>query len=286
MIMREVETGDGRRLAVEEWGVPDGTPVVSVCGSPMSRLARYPDPALFERLGVRLVTYDRPGFGRSTPRPGRRVVDGAEDIAAIVDALGLGRLSVMGVSGGGPHALAFAARYPERVARVGVLASLAPRDAAGLDWTAGMADGNRRSAAAALQGRAAVEAHLSAVDQAGPALLPANDQAVLARPEISAMLEAAFTEAVRPGLDGWVDDVHALFGLPWGFDPQAVSRPVRVWHGALDQAVPVTHGRWLAARIPGAELEVQPDAGHAGHFDATPAVLEWLVRAHAKSNAH
>ncbi|WP_231928400.1 alpha/beta fold hydrolase [Micromonospora echinaurantiaca] len=282
--MHEVHTGDGRILAVEEWGVPDGAPVLSVCGSPMSRLARYPDPALFERLGVRLVTYDRPGFGRSTSRPGRRVVDGADDIAAIVDALDLDRLSVVGVSGGGPHALAFAARYPERVVRVAVLASLAPRDAAGLEWTAGMADGNRRSAAAALQGRAAVEAHLAAVDRAGPALLPANDQAVLARPEINAMVRAAFAEAVRPGLDGWVDDVHALFGLPWGFDPATVSRPVRVWHGALDQAVPAAHGRWLAARIPGAELEVQPDAGHAGHFDATPAVLEWLVAAHVTAN--
>ena len=278
VIMREVITADGRTLAVEEWGEPDGTPVFYVCGSPMSRLARYPDARLFSRLGVRLITYDRPGFGYSTPQPERRVVDAAGDIAAIADALTLDRFPIFGVSGGAPHALAFAARFPDRTSRVAALASLAPRDAEDLDWTAGMADGNRASAERALGGRHAVEVHLAAVGSAsGPSLLPANDQAVLARPEVSEMIGAAFAEAVRPGLTGWVDDVYALFGLPWGFDPATITRPVRLWHGELDAAVPVAHGRWLAARIPGATLDTQADAGHAGHFDATPTVLEWLV---------
>ncbi|HEY1177234.1 MAG TPA: alpha/beta hydrolase, partial [Phytomonospora sp.] len=103
--MREVITDDGRTLAVEEWGVPGGTPVFYVAGSPMGRLARYPDPALFTELGVRLITYDRPGFGDSTPMPGRRVADAADDILAIATALDLGRFPIFGVSGGGPHAL-------------------------------------------------------------------------------------------------------------------------------------------------------------------------------------
>lgn len=277
-IMREVITNDGRTLAVEEWGEPDGTPVFYVCGSPMSRLARYPDARLFSRLGIRLVTYDRPGFGYSTSKPGRRVVDAADDIAAIADALGVDRFPIFGVSGGAPHALAFAARFPDRVRRVAALASLAPRDAEGLDWTADMADGNRASAGMALRGREALEMHIAAVGSASaPSLLPPNDQAVLARPEVSEMIGTAFAEAVRPGLAGWVDDVLALFGLPWGFDPATVIRPVRMWHGELDAAVPVAHGRWLAARIPNAIFASQADAGHAGHFDATPAVLEWLV---------
>lgn len=124
----------------------------------------------------------------------------------------------------------------------------------------------------------ALQAHLAALGSASaPSLLPPNDQAVLSRPEISEMIGTAFAEAVRPGLAGWVDDVLALFGLPWGFDPATMTRPVRMWHGELDAAVPVAHGRWLAARIPHAMFASQPDAGHAGHFDATPAVLEWLV---------
>ncbi|MFF9837986.1 alpha/beta fold hydrolase [Streptomyces sp. NPDC013740] len=275
--MREVITGDGRTLAVEEWGVPSGVPVVSLHGSPMSRLARYPDEGLFHELGIRLITYDRPGFGRSSPRPGRRVVDAADDVAAVADALGLDRFPVFGVSGGGPHALAFAARHPDRATRVGTLASLAPRDARGLDWTAGMNEGNRRSAAAALTGREAVLEHLGHVGTAGLPPLPEVEQAVLARPEISGMLGPAFAEAVRPGLDGWVDDVVALFGTPWGFDPAAVEVPARLWHGGLDTLVPPSHGDWLAARMPTATLVRQPGAGHGGHFDATPALLTWLI---------
>ncbi|MFI6791758.1 alpha/beta fold hydrolase [Nonomuraea sp. NPDC050383] len=277
--MREVITVDGRTLAVEEWGVPDGTPVIYLHGSPMSRLARHPDDSLFTGLGIRLITFDRPGFGGSTPLPGRRVVDGADDVAAVADALGLDRFAVYGVSGGGPHALAFAARHPGRALRVASMAGLAPRDAGGLDWTAGMMDGNVRSAGVALRDRAAMVEYLAAESSgsSGPPQLPATEAAVLGRPEIGSMLAAAYAEAVRPGLDGWVDDVLALFGRPWGFDPAAITVPVRLWHGELDPVVPVAHARWLASRIPTATLTVQPDAGHAGHFDATPATLAWLL---------
>ncbi|MFG3344295.1 alpha/beta fold hydrolase [Streptomyces sp. NPDC048018] len=275
--MHEVITGDGRTLAVEEWGTPSGVPVVYLHGSPMSRLARHPDERLFHDLGIRLITYDRPGFGRSSPAPGRRVVDAADDVVAVADALGLERFAVFGVSGGGPHALACAARRPDRITRAGALASLAPRDAEGLDWTAGMNEGNRRSAAVAVIGRDAVREHLAQVGTADLPPLPDVEQAVLSRPEVSAMLGPAFAEAVRPGLDGWVDDVVALFGAPWGFDPADIETPTRLWHGGLDTLVPPTHGDWLAARIPATSLTRQPDAGHGGHFDATPSLLAWLV---------
>ncbi|GLX24890.1 alpha/beta fold hydrolase [Streptomyces lavendulae] len=275
--MREVILDNGRTLAVEEWGEAGGTPVVYLHGSPMSRLARHPDDSLFRELGVRLITYDRPGFGCSTPHEGRRVADAAADVAAVADALGLDRFAVFGVSGGGPHALACAAALPARVTRAAALASLAPRDADGLEWTAGMNEGNRRSAAAALSGRAAVVEHLANVGTAGLPPLPEVEQEVLSRPDVSAMLGAAFAEAVRPGLDGWVDDVVALFGTGWGFDPAAVRVPVRLWHGGLDTLVPPSHGEWLAARIPGAALRLEAGAGHGGHFDATPAMLGWLA---------
>lgn len=276
--MREVITTGGRRLAVEEWGVPDGTPVLYAHGTPMSRLARYPDDRLFTDLGVRLITYDRPGFGGSAPHLGRRVVDAADDIAAIADACGLDRFPLFGVSGGGPHALAFAARHPDRVTRVATLASPAPADAAGLDWTAGMMAGNQESAAAARRGRDELASYLAT---AGPTnlatLLPAAEQAVLARPEVSRMLAAAYAEAIRPGLDGWVDDELALFRLPWGFDPATVAAPARLWHGDLDTVIPVAHAVWLAGRMPTATLVRGTESAHAGHFDATPETLRWLL---------
>lgn len=277
--MHEVTTADGRTLAVEEWGVPDGKPVLYAHGTPMSRLARYPDDRLFDELGIRLITYDRPGFGHSTPRPGRRVADAAEDLAAIADALGLGRGPVFGVSGGGPHALAYAARFPDRVSKVATLASTAPIDAAGLAWTAGMMASNQASAAAAAKGRAELEALMLADEESTDlkTMLPPAEQEVLARPEVSRMLSAAFTEAIRPGIGGWVDDEMALYGLPWGFDPADITVPTRLWHGELDTVVPVAHSAWLSERIPGAELTRAPDAAHAGHFDATPAVLRWLI---------
>ncbi|MCA2229577.1 alpha/beta fold hydrolase [Nonomuraea aurantiaca] len=276
--MHEVTLKDGRTLAVEEWGDPDGIPVFYVCGSPMSRLARYPDVRLFSQLGVRLLTYDRPGLGYSTPKPGRRIIDGANDIKAIIDALGLDRVPIFGVSGGGPHALAMAALFPDRISKIATMASPAPRDAKGLEWTDGMGDGNRASAIAAARGRDALEAHITSLRSSTvPALLPRNDQEVVSRPEVSEMLGIAFTEAVRPGLAGWIDDAYALFGLPWGFDPATIIRPPRIWHGGSDAVVPVTHGRWLAARIPNATFILEPDAGHLGHFDATPALLEWLI---------
>lgn len=276
--MRMVTSTGDRVLAVEEWGKPDGTAVLYLHGTPMSRLARYPDDRLFDRLGIRLLTYDRPGYGNSTPQPGRRVVDAAGDVVAILDALGLDRVPLIGVSGGGPHALAAAALHPDRITRVGILASPAPRDAAGLDWSAGMMEDNRVEAEAAVAGGAtAVEAVLRRSGTTTLPDLPANEQAILSRPEVREMLTAAYAEAIRPGLAGSVEDTVALFGRPWGFEPGAIEVPVRIWHGEQDSVVPAAHARWVAARIPGAQLTCQPGIGHVGHFDAQPAMLAWLA---------
>lgn len=141
-----------------------------------------------------------------------------------------------------------------------------------------MMDGNRKSAAAALQGRAALEAHLAEAESVNlMKLLPPAEQKVLARPEVQEMLAAAFAEALRPGIAGWVDDELALYGLPWGFDPASITTPVRLWHGDLDTVVPVAHACLLADRIPVATLSRASAAEHAGHFAATPDVLRWLL---------
>lgn len=276
--MLEIKAADGRTITVEEWGVPDGTPVLYAHGTPMSRLARYPYDEAFTQHGIRLITFDRPGYGGSTANPGRSVADVAADMAAIADALRLDRLAVFGVSGGGPHALAFAAAHPQRVSRVAALASTAPRDAAGLDWTGGMVQANRDSTAAAARGRDALAAHLATAASMSLAdLLPPADRAVIAEPAVAAMMKAAYAEALRDGPGGWIDDALALYGLPWGFDPADITVATRLWHGDRDVLVPPSHSAWLAERIPGAVLVTDPDAGHAGHFAATPAVLAWLT---------
>jgi pimeloyl-ACP methyl ester carboxylesterase len=140
-----ITTPDGRDVAYEQNGDPDGAPVFVLHGTAGCRLSgRHPDPSRVRDAGLLVVTYDRPGYGRSTRDRGRSLTDCVSDVEAIADELGLGRFAVMGGSGGGPHALAVGARLPARVTRVLCNVGVAPYDAEGLDWAAGMDPGNVR----------------------------------------------------------------------------------------------------------------------------------------------
>jgi hypothetical protein len=133
-----IATVDGRELAYEQVGDPSGVAIFVLHGTPGCRLSgRHPDPSRVSAAGLRLVSYDRPGYGRSSRYPGRRVIDCVSDVAAIADELEIERFAVRGGSGGGPHALAVAARLPERVTGVGCDVGAAPYDAADLDWVCG-----------------------------------------------------------------------------------------------------------------------------------------------------
>src|SRR6202046_3829688 len=137
-VQRTVQTSDGRTLAVEDSGDPAGRPVLVHNGTPNSRHLYGPNVRDAAERGLRLIGYDRPGYGGSSPQPGRTVADCAADVRAICDALGITRLVTWGISGGGPHLLATAALLPDLVVAAASLASLAPFDAGGLDWFAGM----------------------------------------------------------------------------------------------------------------------------------------------------
>src|ERR1700726_2169775 len=131
-------TADGRRLAASVYGDPEGLPVFLLHGTPGSRIGPTPRSAILHRLGVRLICFDRPGYGESDRLPRRRGPAGAGDGSALAHALGGGKFAVVGRSGGGPHALACAALLPERTTKAAVLVGLAPREAEGLDWLGGM----------------------------------------------------------------------------------------------------------------------------------------------------
>jgi pimeloyl-ACP methyl ester carboxylesterase len=289
--MRKVGAPDGRELAVQEWGDPAGRPVVYLHGTPGSRLERCVDSGALDRLGVRLITYDRPGYGQSQPRPDRTVADAAGDVTAVADALGVGRFAVYGASGGGPHALACAALLADRVDRAASLAGVAPYGEGGLStvaaWLAGMTPLNTDEFGAALAGRAALEAFLKpqvGVIRTDPAglvemlltELPAVDAAVLGRPDVAAMFTESSAESVRVSADGWVDDDLA-FTRSWGFAPADITVPVLVWHGELDVLAPVGHSALLAGEITGATFVRDPGTGHLGAVDAHPAALSWLL---------
>jgi pimeloyl-ACP methyl ester carboxylesterase len=282
----QVKAPDGRQLSTQVYGDPDGKPVFLLHGTPGSRLGPHPRAALLHRLGVQLIAFDRPGYGKSDRLEGRRVADAATDVLAIADAYGLDKFAVVGRSGGGPHALACAALLPDRVTKAAVLVGLAPRGAHGLDWYDGMTQSNVSEHAAAANGpeglAAMTEAAADAV-RADPASLlaslqdqmPDSDRRVVADPGIRAMLLQTYAEGLRTSADGWIDDVLAFY-LSWGFDPAMVTVPVLLWHGAVDNLSPVSHAMWLADHIASATVVIQAGAAHFSALDVLPDILRWL----------
>ena len=263
---------DGRALSVVEVGNENG-PAVALChGTPGSRLLWRELIEDVEERGMRLLSYDRPGYGGSDPHPGRKVADAAGDIAAIADELGIEQLAVEGGSGGGPHALACAALLPDRVVAVASLAGVAPYAADSLDWLDGMGQDNLDEFAATVAGREELERYLraqadrmlsaepDAIAEALRSLLSPPDLAVLTG-EFAEYLHEATKVGIQEQLDGWIEDDFAFLD-PWGFELGDIRVPVQLWHGAQDRFVPIAHGRWLAERIPGVDAHLTDEDGH------------------------
>jgi pimeloyl-ACP methyl ester carboxylesterase len=263
---------NGRTLAVLEAGDESGRAVVAIHGTPGSGLPWRGLVEDAEARGIRLLAYDRPGYGGSDPHPGRTVADAAGDVAAIADALGIDRFAVEGGSGGGPHTLACAALLPDRVVAAASLAGVAPYPAEGLDWLDGMGQDNMDEFAAALAGRETLERFLR---KQADAMLAANPEAIadalrsLLSPPDAAVLTGEYAEylaeatrrAIGERLDGWIHD-DFVFVNPWGFELDEIRVPVQLLHGAQDRFVPIAHGEWLAERIPGVEAHLSAEDGH------------------------
>ena len=272
----EVETDDGRVLEVLTGGDPDGLPWLFHSGSPSAAVPypMYEDTA--SRLGLRMVTYSRPGYGTSTPYRwtdgAPRIVDDVADSVAILDHLGTAEFVTLGWSGGGPRALACGAELPDRCLAVATLAGVAPKDGAGLDWFDGMAPENRAEYAAAEQGAEAYAAYLtedflpimqmSADDMvAGMGGLLTPVDAAAFTDELGDYLARSLHHAGAQGVVGARDDGLAATA-PWGFDLGSIRVPVAVWQGRQDAMVPFAHGEWLAAHVPGAEAHLFDEEGH------------------------
>jgi pimeloyl-ACP methyl ester carboxylesterase len=285
---RVIATPDGRRLRVEEAGDPKGKPVFTLHGSPGSGELYARHVADAKDRGIRLIGYDRPGYGGSTPQPGRTVADCAADVRAIAAALDIDRLAVWGISGGGPHAIACAALLPGLVVAVGSLAALAPYGAKGLDYFAGMGEENvddiklyfadqRAAKAKAVDDR---ERMLSmppeAMRNAFPTLVSPVDAAAFT-PDLGEYLATGMHGGLAPGIEGWWDDGAAHL-RPWGIDLQAIAVPVQLWHGRHDRFVPFQHGEWLAGQISGVEAHLTEVDGHITLLQhRVPEVHAWLV---------
>jgi pimeloyl-ACP methyl ester carboxylesterase len=272
-----VGLADGRRLAYCEWGDADGAPAVLLHGAPGSRLF-HPDAGATAAAGVRLVTFDRPGFGRSDRHEGRTLLDTPKDVAALADHLGLRRFAVVGVSAGGPHALACAHVLRDRVTAVAVASMPGPLDEVPGAWDAlpshvrPAAERARHDPAGAVRG--VLRYMHGFISEPGSFLRggTAPDRALMAAPGPAAMLGADVAEALRPGAAGFADDMVVLW-RPWGFRAAELPAGVRIWHGAHDTRAEPDF-EYLARTLPAARPVVWPDDGHYGVLRHWAEVLQ------------
>ncbi len=284
----QVTLPDGRRIEVSVSGPADGLPLVFHHGTPGARTPIRVLQRAAHRRGLRLVALTRPGYGHSTRKEGRKVADVVEDTAAVLQALGADWCLVAGWSGGGPHALACAARLPHALGAL-VIAGVAPADGQGLDWMAGMGQDNVDEFRAARAGPGALREYLDAqrvllkdvstddITASLESLLPPVDRAVLTD-ELAQDLAASFHEALVEGVDGWLDDDLAFLS-PWGFHLREIDIPTAIWQGSEDRMVPSSHGEWLSTRIPGTSAHLIPGEGHLSiAVGAIDAMLDELVQ--------
>jgi pimeloyl-ACP methyl ester carboxylesterase len=262
----------GRTLTVREGGAPDGVPAIVHHGTPGSRRLRDAWAADAEDRGIRLIGFEREGFGVSDRDAGRSVAAVAADVVALCDHLGLERVVTYGASGGGPHALACGALLGDRVAAVAILCSVAPGDAEGLDFIAGMGEDNVREYKAAQEGEAALAPMLEELAEgmlaADPDELAEELATLLSPPDVAVVnggLARQVLESFQIGIGstraGWLDDDLA-FVRGWGFDLNDIGVPMLLWQGRQDLMVPAAHGEWLAEHLPGVEAHLSDDDGH------------------------
>ncbi|GIG61820.1 alpha/beta hydrolase [Longispora fulva] len=252
---------DGTVLRYCEYGQADGYPVVFHSGSPSTR---WKWPTLIEamrRSELRVLAYDRPGYGGSTRSPGRTVADAANDVRALADAHGWNQFAVFGGSGGGPHALACAALLTDRVTACAVLSGVKPADP----------DTPPREEAELRSRLAEVSADIMGrVNDGGPELPGTPGPPALDDPDAMARLRATFVD----GTDGWVDDSLAL-ARPWGFELETITVPVGVWRGTDDAHVSAEHSDHLLAHIATARGHVY-SGGHIPGVDVYQEIYDWL----------
>ena len=280
---------DGELIRVEDFGSPDGAPVLVHSGSPGSRRLFLPDVQLaVQDHGLRMLSYDRPGYGGRPRKEGRCVADAAEDVRCIATALGFERLGIWGFSGGGLYALACAALLPDLVTGAAVFASFAPYGSPGLDFCAGWSDASRREVEPFFSQRDVARADWRKDSEVMYAALSTAD-GWMARwgaaagtddahsVEVAEHLAAEQRDCFVGGDDGWWDDWAAVL-TPWGCDLADIRVPVQLWHGVRDKAVPIVHGRWLAEHVPGVVAHLVEAEDHTNiEHNNRAAACAWLA---------
>jgi pimeloyl-ACP methyl ester carboxylesterase len=284
---------NGSRLQCRAEGPEGGTPIIQIHGTPGSRVDTAP-PELLDRLDVRLITYDRAGYGGSDLQPGARVADSAEHVRAIADHLGIGEFAVVGRSGGTPHAAAVAAGLPDRVTRLALLVPLAPPDLMKNDYFVGMTQ------------QAGLDISAKGLDTKVGQLIDACDTKIMnfrasptdpttiigiPRDELGAAdretvgrnaekLCAMYTEALTKGEVAWKKDLTTSMGTPWGFELGDINCPTMIWTASGDGLTPSAHAHKIAEQLRPEQVQVYTvpggEVGHLGAMETKPGAYAWL----------
>ena len=284
---RQIQYKNGRRLAFAEFGNPDGTPVFLFHGLLGTRLYRYPDDALTESLGIRLITVDRPGLGMSDIQPDRTLLDWPDTVADIADVLKIERFVVLGHSAGGPYAAACAFKLPDRVRKASIVAGFPPIDQPKILRQLGLPlRGLYRIVRNApwlvkialrifwrLNGR---RHDNESVLQAILKPFPEPDQELFSDPDLRDMMLDNIEELRSSGSVGYAEEM-VLLSRPWGFQPEQINVPVSLWWGESEIQFPIGIAQHLASAIPNSQLHTIPNAGHYLIFSHWKEILSDLI---------
>lgn len=283
--MQTLRLRDGRTLAYDEHGDPNGRPVFYFHGFPSCRLETEVLDDAAKRQRVRLIAFDRPGFGQSSPQPDRQIGDWASDVREAAEQLGIARFEVLGVSGGGPYASACAAKLPDLVGRAGIVSGWAPANkpaaTRGLPWLTRMT--------LAVWRRIPALVHMaiwwlglnakvfpSLVLLAMRRRLPTVDQEIVGRPQMRTMERKVLRGVFRQGHKGPAHEL-VLFSRPWDFRVEDIGVPVLLWHGDVDKTVPISMGRYMESAIPNCTATYYAGEGHFLFVDRMDEILGALV---------
>jgi pimeloyl-ACP methyl ester carboxylesterase len=278
---------DGRTVAWSEWGPTDGLPLLRVPGTPGSRLGLRADRSAWAERGLRAITTERPGYGASTRLPGRGFDEPADDLAAILDHLGLERVHVIGGSGSSPHQLAFAARHPDRVRAMTILVGAAPATDEEYAQLVGVnQEAHRLVMSGDTEGlhaflntlRDAILADPLAAFRSVMQTAPAADREVMTNPGWQESLAVGMREAMAQGVGGWADEGIALDTRWDDIDLSAVTTSVTWWHAGSDANTAFTAAKRLVAQLPNARMELfGADEGHLAGYHREREILDELL---------
>ena len=263
---QQIELRDGRSLGYAEYGTPDGKPVFYFHGFPSSRIdwPLFDTDSVAARLNVRIIAADRPGYGLSDFKRGRTILDWPDDVIELANALQVDRFAVLGISGGGPYALACAHMIPGRLTTTAIVCGMGPSEAPeARDGTAMLLPGKSSLMRKlllmlmAMSFRRNPDRFLSQMKDA----VAEPDKLLLAQPKVVQTFIYSMREAFRSGTRGASWDA-VLYKRPWGYQLQDISMQIHLWHGELDTQVPVSVGQYVANAVPDCRAKFFPNEAH------------------------